>query len=274
MSVSGPVFFDSAMRPYEPVGAVSCSALGSECLLYEAMGAVGLEREGRALFEHLRETVGSQCTVWGASLDRASGALSWELAFARERGGMTPARLTERVAPWLTIDAVEPYPLPWRMFSAAFGEEELRGRRPVGLTLWVDGAGHSYELKGSELTLAGTYRFLELLPEVDEVLRLLAHSVHMDRSVVRLSELIPPELLRVHNLGIATRRTCDALYFSRLDAAQFAYFLESHSWPAHLRDFFLRHREALGHLRWDVGFDFSVRDGHLEIRRSFLHGVT
>lgn len=273
---AGDATLDYCLLPYDAPRAPSLDAWRNVNLLYASFAEAGVETEGREIVERLRTGLGAFRTVWGIKRHAGTGATSWELYFydhRREAKDLSIARVRELLAPVVNVDAEEPQAIRWLMFSVEFTADDLRRRNPVAAHLYVMDTGLSYELKGREFTFESIYRFLDPRTEIREVLRLLERSVHLDRSKVLLSEVLPPELVRAYHVCVANKRTADAVYFSRVSTAAFAWFLERHGWPEYLRSIVTHKRAQLAHHLWDVGFDFRAVSGGIELRKSGVYGV-
>lgn len=269
----GDLFHDSVLRAYEPVAAPE-GKLRSLNLLVESFALAGVEGEGRALLEQVRRDLGPFRTVWAIKHSRdADVPLAWELYFTdveRTRADLSIERIKKIVAPILPVDAEEPWPLPWHVFSVDFAPSHLRGQGAASVHVYID--IRSYELRGRNFVLENIYTFHHPQEKIDEILHRLRMAVHVNARKENLARLLPPSLLRCYQVCIANKHQADGIYFSRVSTAAFQEFIETHTWPGPLLRFVAEHRPLLGHLLWDVAFDFRTMDGGLQVPKTVVFG--
>jgi hypothetical protein len=202
--------------------------------------------------------------------------LAWELYFydpERVHADLSIARLRAALAPALGVEAAEPRPLPWHMFSVQFDAAALRRERAATLHVYVD--MRSYELRGTELAFENIYTFHDARAEIDEVLHRLRSSVHVDARRENLGRLLPPMLFRCARICVANKRASDAVYFSRVGTPALLEWLARARWPEALVRFAAAHAGELDHLLWDVGIDFRAGAegaGGAEVGKTGVYG--
>lgn len=269
------LFHDYVLEQYEP-RVPSLGKLRSIELLFASFALVGLEREGRAVVDLVRRGLGGFRTIWGVKHDAISGAVKgWELYFydwKRAHADLSIPRLIELLSPALNIDAVEPRPLPWHMFSIEFSPADLASPRSRTLPVHVYIDMRSYELAGRSFVFENVYTFHDPKAEIDDIVRRLKASVHVDFESDALARLLPPSLLRCHRVCVANKRLNDALYFSRVPTTALQRFLVQRNYPEPLVRWVDDARNDLDHLLWDVGVDFDAIDGEPMIRRTGFYG--
>lgn len=267
-------FHDYVLVPYQPPSEAT-GRLRSLNLLVESFALAGLEREGLEVMRLLREGLGPFRTVWGIKQYGATGSPhGWELYFydfGREHHDLSIERVRTLLAPAITVDAVEPFPLPWRMFSVELSPTVLRRLASAPLDVYLD--MRSYKVRGDRYELENIYTFHDARSGIDEVLHRLRASVHFDHRRDSLARLIPPSLLRCARICVANKRRADAVYFSRLPTPALATFLATNGWPEALSAFVARHADDLSHLLWDVGMDFAREGDALATRKTGVYGT-
>jgi hypothetical protein len=72
---------------------------------------------------------------------------------------------------------------------------------------------------------------------------------------------------------VANKKHHDGVYFSRIRIDQLIWFVERLGYPQAIRDFLRQHRARLDHMLYDVGIDYRMVDGRLEIVKSAYYGV-
>jgi hypothetical protein len=265
-------FHDYVLGEYAPP-APHEGKLRSVSLLLSSFAWLGVLGEGRALVERVRGALGPFRTVWGIKHAEGRGITGWELYFydfERAHADLAIARVREALAPVLVIDAEEPRPLPWHMWSVEVGPEHLRREARAGIDVYVD--MRSYKVKGSTFTFENVYTFHDPRADIDAVLHRLRSSVHFDERRGDLGALMPPSLFRCGRLCVANKRSADAMYFSRIGSAAARAFVAARGYPEGVVTFFDKHSSELDHLLWDVGLDFRGDTGPLRVTKTSIYG--
>jgi hypothetical protein len=269
----GDRFADYVLEPYAP-RAPFVGKLRSVSLFYAALAEAGVAREGEQLVERVRALLGPFRTVWGVKVEGSPPRVAgFELYFydrARAHADLSIARVTGGLSPLLTLDAEEPRPLPWHMFSVAFTPEALATGGRASLHVYLD--MRSYELVGREPVLENIYTFHDPARDVDEVLHRLRSSIHVDARGPLLGKLLPPYLVRCGTVCVANKRASDAVYFSRVETPAVLELFARHAWPARLSRLLAEHAPSLDHLLWCVGVDVRGGPSGLEVRKSGVYG--
>ena len=272
-AAAGDLFHDYVLGAYDPLAPPE-GKLRSLNLLVESFAMGGVEAEGLEVVRRIREGYGRFRTVWGIKWNRRTEALGWELYFYdfdRIHADCSLPHLREILAPAVHVDAEEPWPLPWHMFSIEVAREHLTGPVPVPAHVYID--MRSYELSGKRFTFENVYTFHDPRTEVDDILHRLRSSVHIEPGRHNLAALLPPPLFRCGRICVANKRFSDALYFSRIPTAALRWFLDRHGWPDPLQRFVAQNGPDLGHLLWDVGVDFRSEGGRPpEVEKMGVYG--
>lgn len=251
------------MASYEPPKE-AMGKLRPVNLLYESFALMGVEAQGEALVDALRDGLGQGTSVFG--IKHAKDKLSWELYFynpGRDRPNIHPEKVAELVSPILDVSAKWPHRLPWNMFSIDLDVPSILQRKVEQLHVYVNGserpgASRSYSLSCEGLTLENLYTFHDPRLEIYELLNRLRASVHLDRERGHLAHALWPELYRCRRICVANKPRADGIYFSGLTVDQAAFVLQSQAWPPPLLNFLSTRRHLFDHILWDVGFDFRL----------------
>jgi hypothetical protein len=275
---------DYTLVPYDPVEDPT-GKLRAVNALVESFALAGVEEEGARVIDLLRTGLGPERTVFGVKFlvpdDADVQVAGWELYFydpPRERADLDIGAVASLLSPALFVDARPPRALPWHMFSVEFGVPHLRERAPAAVDVYVGtnprqkGTDRSYKLRGEQLVFENVYTFHDPSSEVDELLYRLRYGVHFSRAEHPLSALIPPELFRCGHICVANKRHADALYFSRITTDQLLFALKFLGFRGELPGWLAAHASLLGHLLWDIGFDFVCEGGRLRFRKGGLYG--
>jgi hypothetical protein len=265
-------FHDYVLGQYAPLAPFE-GKLRSVNLLVETFALLGVEAQGCALIAQVRGSLGPFRTVWGIKHTPERGVVGWELYFydfERAHADLDIARMRAALAPVMTMDAAEPHPLPWHMWSVEITPAHLRREAAANIDVYVD--MRSYKVCSRSCTFENVYTFHDPGSEIDAILHRLRSSVHFDERKDNLGALMPPSLLRCGRLCVANKRAADALYFSRIPMSAAASFLRAQQYPAPIVRFFEAHAAELAHLSWDVGIDFKGDDGPLRITKTSVYG--
>ncbi len=122
-------------------------------------------------------------------------------------------------------------------------------------------------------TLENFYFFFDAQRHLEEAAAKIACSARFDATQLPIERILWPELTSCHTICVANKPQCDTVYFSGVDVDQLRYFLKTLEYPAAIVDFVDEHRSKLDHLLYDVGFDYFVRDGQIQLSKSGYYGV-
>lgn len=272
-------YFDYCLQPYAP-RRVPPDALRSESLLWQSFLVAGAPPELRRAVERIAAACGRDLTVFGVK--HQAGRLFWELYFydpQKEDARATAASVAAAAAGDFALAPLPDERVPYFMFSFDLAVDTLDAGAVRGLNLYladpVGQAGRSYKLlPDGALELDNLYCFLRPKEDVAEVLTRLRSSVFCDVEKVGLHRVLAPELFACNRVCVAKKRRSDAVYHSGLELWQFEWFLKRHGYPAALADFVAAHREELGHLRYDVGMDYTAdADGRVAVHKTSFYGT-
>lgn len=256
----GVALLDYCLLPYKV--DLADDALDSRTLLYAAGERMGVADELLTVVSGLQAKLGVHQTVWGVSRDAATGALAVELYFYRRPH--SPADLSlltvaDALAPTVRLAQTHASGFAWHMFSVELGPTHLRGEVAVSPTIYSAVTGMSYALTAAGPVLENHYDFHHPQRDIDRILEQLSASVHCADSAANLVARLPPQLLDCYHVCVAQKRSADAVYFSRIQAAQLGWFLQKHGWPTAWVAA-LKSAPRFAHIRWDVGASYQ-RDG-------------
>jgi hypothetical protein len=272
--------FDYCLWPYEPVAATA-GKLRSSTLLWQSFDALGAPPLLGEMVRAVRAEIGSFRTVWGVK--RKGADFSWELYFYDYE------RLERRVSIERVLGALAPFapsslslsPLrPYFMFSididAALGERR-RSIEEISVYLGnpssVVSSGLCYQLAASGLRFDNLYYFFDARDDWDDIVGKVAASAHLDLAGLDTSAILWPELCDCGIIVVANKKYNDGVYFSRIRVDQLIWFVERLDYPEAIRNFLVAHRSQLDHMLYDVGIDYRMVEGKVEILKSAYYGV-
>jgi len=277
----GDMQFDYCLWPYKPL-APTAGKLRSSTLLWQSFDALGAPPRLGEMVRAVRDGIGPLKTVWG--LKQKGDAYSWELYFydyERLERQVSIERVLGALAPYapsaLTLSPKRPY----FMFSIDLDAELGRGEREIEeISVYLGNpSGHvssglSYQLTRSGLRFDNLYYFFDAKENWEDIVGKVAASAHVDLDGLDISSILWPELAdHCGVVVVANKKYNDGIYFSRIPVDPLIWFTERLGYPAAIRDFLVSHRDRLDHMLYDVGIDYRMVDGRLEILKSAYYGV-
>jgi len=255
---------DFCLWPYDRPRAPTDDALRTSALLYKSFEVANLGPEMGALTDAIRNAWGRFQTVWG--MKWGADGPSWELYFydyARDGRSHGVADFIAATKGQLNCTLSPDDTLPYFMFSVEVTPENLRGAPLDQIDIYMGNPGSTvssgicYGLTDAGYEMRNFYFFFNALNEAKEIHDKLTESVHLPMAHVNVPDLLWPEMAGVETIVVANKQRRDGLYFSRIRAAQLAFFLKKLDFPQELQDFLAEHHDALDHHLYDVGWDFS-----------------
>lgn len=271
---------DYCLWPYNPVAAAA-GKLRSSTLLWQSFDALGAPPLLGEMVRAVRAEIGPFRTVWGVKQKGAD--VSWELYFydyerlARE---VSIERVLGALAPFTPSTLALSGKRPYFMFSldldAALGERK-RAIEEISVYLGnpssVVSSGLSYQLSASGLRFDNLYYFFDAKDDWDDIVGKVAASAHLDLDGLDIGSILWPELRDCGVIVVANKKYNDGVYFSRIRIDQLIWFVDRLGYPEAIQTFLLTHRSRLDHMLYDVGIDYRMVDGRLEVLKSAYYGV-
>ncbi|WP_211830294.1 hypothetical protein [Kistimonas asteriae] len=270
---------DYCLWPYEP----RCSQSGklrSINLLHASFQQAGAEQLVD-ICQAIRDAVGDFQTVWG--IKQSEKGFSWELYFydyERLQRRVSASRLIDVLSPWLSCDLAVNENSPYFMFSLNLEPETGHNLRSLdSINIYMGNAGSnvssglSYSLTADGLIFDNLYSFFDARNEQDDILAKMACSAHLSLDSLNPDDVLWPELVDCQTIVVANKRLCEGIYFSRVTVDQLLFFLRKTHFPAAHVAYVEKNRDRLEHLLFDVGFDYTMVEGTINITKSAYYGV-
>ena len=166
------------------------------------------------------------------------------------------------------------------MFSIDIDHELIAGGKDLDeVHLYIGNPGSTvssgicYSIKAAHTRLENFYFFFEARHQWQEILAKLACSVHYDAARWPAESILWPELCDCRVIVVANKQTNDAVYFSGIRVDQLLFFLKRMGYDSQLVAFVEANRSRLDHLLYDIGFDYRIVDGQIQILKSAYYGV-
>lgn len=272
-------FVDYCLWEYPPRGPVQ-GRFRSFNLLLHAFHVAGADPRLTELCQGIRHAIGIANTVWGVKY--AGGKLSWELYFydyRRLERVVSIPRIIEAIAPIAGCTLSYPEQRPYFMFSIDLDDTLVSPGGSLGeINVYLGNPGSTvssglcYSLTNAGLCFTNLYYFYDARTEMEDIVGKIACSAHLDLPELDVTQILWPPLCDCAVIVVANKRDRDGVYFSRIDIEQLLYFLERLAYPDEILEFVRENRPRLDHLLFDVGFDYRMTDGRIEIVKSAYYG--
>lgn len=280
MTPAASPYRDFCLWPYEPAAAPTPHSADGAALLLLLAEAVGAREDWAGIVAGLQRRLGPYRTVWGLKWD--GRMLSAELYFydyarLQRRTSLAAARaaLDEILAPGIELDPTVPY------FMVSFELPMRPGPRRALLEADVylgnpgsalsSGLCYRHDVQGAELK--NLYFFFDRAQAWDEFESKLACSAQIPLGQMDLARVAPAWLRECRTVVAANKRRADAVYFSGLRVAALVRFVRDFGWPPVMQQALEEDAHRFAHLRFDVGYDYALRDGAIAPGKSSFYGV-
>lgn len=271
---------DYCLWAYEPV-APTAGKLRSSTLLWQSFAALGAPPLLGEMVGAITDEIGPFKTVWGVK--QKGRDYSWELYFydyGRLEREVSIERVLAALGPLapcrLSLSPKRPYFMFSLDFDAALGE---RKREIDEISVYLGNpsgmvsSGLCYQLSEAGLRFDNLYYFFDRKQNWEDVVGKVATSAHVDLAGLDVSKILWPELVDCGIVVVANKKHNDGVYFSRIRIDQLIWFVERLDYPEAIRSFLKENRLLLDHMLYDVGIDYRMVDGRLEIIKSAYYGV-
>lgn len=275
------VAVDFCLWPYNRPRVPADDALRTSALLYKSFEVANLGSEMGTLTDAIRHAWGPFQTVWG--MKWGTDGPSWEFYFydyARDGRSHGIADFIATTTGQLSCALTPDDRLPYFMFSVEVTPENLRGAPLDQIDIYMGNPGSTvssgicYGLTDAGYEMRNFYFFFNAALEAKEIHDKLTESVHLPLPNVDIKDLLWPEMAGVKTIVLANKQRRDGLYFSRIRAAQLAYFLQKLDFPQDLQNFLSENHDALDHHLYDVGWDFACdRTGKVIPTKGSFYGI-
>ncbi len=272
--------YDFCLWEYAP--AAPCAGkLRSASLLWRSFELHDVGQRGTDLVQAIRSGFGDSRTVWG--IKQEGGRISWEFYFydyAREQRARSITGLLQIVKPWIACEVEANEGRPYFMFSIDLDRELIAGSKPLDeVQMYIGNIGSSvssgicYALTRSQTRMKNLYFFFDPGTEMEDIVGKATSSAYLDPASLDIDCVLWPELLDCQTIVVANKQDRDGVYFSRIKIDQLLLFLERMRYPAEQILFVRQNRSSLDHMLYDVGLDYRMEGGKLNIVKSAYYGV-
>jgi len=273
-------FYDFCLWEYNPVASCE-NKLRASSLLFHTFDVTGMDERIFDLIRAIREGFGVLNTVWGVK--QLGAELSWEFYFydyRRRERERSITKLKDIAGPFFQCDISANENIHYFMFSIDINNRLISKDRNldeihmyIGNTGSTVSSGICYSLTKKGTKLENFYFFFDSNRQMKEIIRKAACSAYFDDAVIRIDQILWPELRNCRVIVVANKQNNDSVYFSRINVDQLIFFLKRMGYPSGIVGFVEENRRKLDHLLFDVGFDYRMDKNNVVILKSGYYGV-
>lgn len=272
--------FDFCLWPYTAMQP-SEGKLRSINLLADSFDDQQTGQRAMDMVSAIRKRLGDLRTVWGVK--QAGGEISWEFYFydyARTERERSIPLVLETIRPWVSCDVTVTESAPYFMFSLDFSRQTLlMGGELDEVQMYIGNIGSTvssgicYGVARNGIRLKNFYFFFDARKEMTEIEGKVCTSAYLDAANFKIDDVLWPELRNCQVIVVANKPDRDGVYFSRVSVSQLLWFLKRMRYPERQIEFLESNMDRLDHMLYDVGFDYRMEDGRLNILKSAYYGV-
>ncbi len=279
-STDQDVFYDFCLWEYKPAVPYE-NKFRSVDLLFHSFDVVGVNERIFDFVQAIREGIGLSHTVWGVK--RLGDDIRWEFYFYdyRRRGReRSMTKVLEIIRPFIRCEVEPNENYHYFMFSIDIDSHLIsRARDLEEIHMYVGNVGSTvssgicYSLTSEGTRLENFYFFFDAKTQGDEIFGKVVSSAYIDTTVIKIDQILWPEMGNCKVIVVANKQGNDAVYFSRINLDQLVFFLKRMNYPGQLISFIEKNRSKLDHLQYDVGYDYKMDGKDLMILKSGYYGV-
>jgi len=272
-------FFDYCLNKYIPEKDFLNKYISSNLFfhsIYSSQYSENLSKFTTAL----REKIGRNKTVWGVK--NINSKISWEFYFYNQHKN-NPQVLASEILPILerffqcpiSIDETNPY----FMFSFNISDISIKTKAIGELNLYVTDlqndipAGISYTYSSQGKKLGNHYRFYDPITQKKLLTEDLLKSEPFLNNSISIEEILLPELINCNKICLAEKQNVNSIYFSGIVIDSFTSFLKAFNYNIQTINFLKDNYNHLDHLKFDVGYDYTIKDNKIQIVKSSYYGT-
>jgi hypothetical protein len=276
-------FLDFCLWEYECQSEPN-GKLRSINMLLHSFEYTGVDDAMLELCNAIRDGLGDWRTVWG--IKQVDSKLSWEFYFydySRLNRASSVTRLLEIIEPYVKCDLEFNEDVLYFMFSIDLDEELLAGRGNLDdINIYIGNIGNfgnmissgiAYKYSKRGMVLDNLYYFFDAGSGLQDIADKVVSSVHVKPGEINLDEVLIPELRDCKTIVVANKKHNDGIYFSGISIDQLLSFMKVMTYPAELISYISNNKRSFNHLLYDVGIDYRMRNGKLELLKSSYYGV-
>lgn len=273
-------FLDFCLWEYQPNTSLA-NKFRSVNLLFYSFEIAGVDDKMFEICKSIRQSIGDWRTVWGVK--QVGNNLSWEFYFYDYNRLLRDVSISKALEVFRSFTNCElniNEDCLYFMFSIDIDNDLVTGRRDLNeINVYLGdvsdhvSAGICYMLNENGLRLDNLYHFFDAETEMDQIADKVLSSLHLTLSDFNISRILMPEFIDCKTIVVANKKYNDGIYFSRIKVEQLIIFLKMMKYPHELVELVQTNQAKLNHLLYDVGIDYKMKDGNLELLKGSFYGV-
>ncbi len=274
------VFIDYCLWEYKPAVPYE-NKFRSVNLLFHSFDYMGVNERMFELVQAIRRGFGVSRTVWGVK--QFGEDLKWEFYFydyKRRERERSITKLLDILRPFIRCEIKPNDNFHYFMFSIDINNELVSGAKDLEeIHMYIGNPGSTvssgicYSLTARGMRLENNYFFFDAKKQLDEIIKKVFCSVHIDSTVIDIDRILWPEMIDCGVIVVANKQHNDSVYFSRIRVGQLIFFLKKMKYPGKLVSFIEENKSKLDHLLYDVGYDYRMEGKDLKILKSGYYGI-
>ena len=134
-------------------------------------------------------------------------------------------------------------------------------------------SGICYNVSAAGQRLDNFYFFFQAKTEYEDICNKLYCSMHLGDRRVAIETLLWPKAAEAEVIVVANKRASDGVYYSRTPIDGFIAFLARTRFPPAFLRFVTAHRDALSHMLYDVGIDYTAVGHEVTVLKTAFYGL-
>ena len=95
----------------------------------------------------------------------------------------------------------------------------------------------------------------------------------MTNTKIDISKILYQDLMKCKVICISSKRNANGIYYHGINIEQFLFFLKEFNYSSELINFVNENKNKLDYILFDVGFDYSIKNDNLVIKKSGFYGT-
>jgi len=264
-------FFDYCHYRYNP-SVPYIGKLRSYNLLIDSFDFMKCSDDFYNVVELIKDKIGLKNTVWG--FKKAGDEFAWEFYFYnwdKKNPDINISNVLNILKPFFNNSLEVNENLPYFMFSIDITQKSFENHKIEGVHIYI--GSFNYFLTERGIICENEYSFFSPKNKMIKLLERVKESAFVDFNRINLNQVLIPDLVHCFSICKSTKRQNDGIYYSRLNINQFLFFLKKFDYPKEIVSFIENNRLKLDHLKYDVGFDYTMEDDKLKVLKSGYYGT-
>jgi len=266
------IFYDYVLAKYSPIKETR-NKLRISNILFKSFKENPKNQDFFNIVGKIRNEIGLNQTVWG--IKNFEKNLKWEFYFYRHYNKNINLRnLIKIFNKYFKVEDLKiDENLNYVMFSFDIDENKIIKETHIYFEKFFLNSfqAWSYQLSSQNIEFENHYEFFNSVQYKDIVKKIM--SSPFITSKINISQILYPELMECKSICIASKRNVNGVYFQGININQFLFFLKEFNYPTYLVEFIEKNQNLLDYILYDIGFDYSINNNKLFIKKSGFYGT-